>query len=156
MATQEQVQPHVLRPVFQANDKNFTVLCEVCADYFLRDARDHVLALADSGGPARVSAMVEVAQSEVDFDCQESGYEDEIGDIMSPGVEEGTESEESDADSVYHFHCQGCGYEDDTGFIMCPVCGGGLKGCEEGLESEDERHAESTSTEEIEGLRRTV
>ena len=100
--------------------------------------------------------MVEVAQSEVDFDCQESGYEDEIGDIMSPGVEEGTESEESDADSVYHFHCQGCGYEDDTGFIMCPVCGGGLKGCEEGLESEEERHAESTSTEEIERLRRIV
>jgi hypothetical protein len=67
MATQEQVQPHVLRPVFQANDKNFTVLCEVCADYFLRDAHDHVLALADSGGPARASAMVDVAQSEVDF-----------------------------------------------------------------------------------------
>jgi hypothetical protein len=96
--------------------------------------------------------MVEKVLSDGEFYGQACCYGNEIGNISSPGVEEGAESDEQDADSVMHFHCQGCGYEDDTGFIICPVCGEGSTGGEEGAESEAERHSDSICSEDVEGV----
>ena len=80
-------------------------------------------ARAQFGVLASGCAMVEKAPSDGEFYGQGCCYGNEIGNISSPGVEEGAESDEQEADSVMHFHCQNCGYEDDTGFIIPCVRG---------------------------------